>query len=171
MSVRWFCLRTAPRQESLATFFVEALGFRVAAPTCVVLVKNRARQPWKTGTRRVKMFPSYLFVQFDPSVDPWRPIATLPGVRQIFGTAPERPTPLPDDEIEAILARPETALEAIAERTRISTGVRTRVTSGPFEGHEGVCCRSEAERVTILLTLLGMPRPIAFAAEQVEAIE
>lgn len=170
MSLRWFCARTAPRREALAVFFVrEKLGFRVENPT-VLVVRSRRFQPWLRSAVRTPMFPSYLFVEFDPGDPAWRAIATQPGVTRLMGSGPEDPTPLPPGVVEEIVARPAEGLEALfGAASRPRPGAAVRVVSGPLEGREGVCCRSTEERVTVLLSLFGAPRPVAFTPDAVAA--
>ena len=52
---------------------------------------------------------------------------------------------------------------------RFTRGTQVRITAGPFCGIDGIFERAEgAERVTILLTLLGEERPLQFPVELVE---
>lgn len=139
---------------------------------CTVPVARTA-QPWRSGARVVPMFPGYLLVLMNLADPIWRRVATLPGVERILGSGPEDPTPLPSGVVEEILARPEDVLERLeGARTVVTVGVTGRVTDGPLAGQEGVCVgvsnRSAGERVTLLLNLLGMPRPVELLASQIE---
>jgi transcription antitermination factor NusG len=177
-TTRWYCLRTAPKREPLVTTLAESFGFAVGAPTVLVKMTGNPGHRSTLGVirapsvKRVPMFPSYLFVAFDATDPGWRRLATLPGVQKIFGATPDRPTPLPVGQVEDFLLQPEDALSSLYERPRVGVGVgaRGRVVDGAFEGHEGVCCLSTDERVTLLLELMGSPRPVAFPSELVEAV-
>ena len=127
------------------------------------------------------MFPSYLFVAFDPLDLSWRHIATQPGVQRIFGTDPLTPTPIAPWHadgctytVEDLMARPQAALDALAARARITPGVTARPTVPPWDAQTGPCTsvrfvRAE-ERVTLLLSLFGRPMPVEFRRDEVEVV-
>ena len=192
--VPWFCLRTTPRGESLAIFFIKQLGFLVAHPTMLLPV-TRSRQPWRSGQRRVSMFPSYLFVAFDLEDPSWRRIATQPGVQRIFGSDPQSPTPITPWSVrtptgpqtytvEDLLSRPEEALAALSARALITPGVTAKPLSGPWDAQEGPCTSTRTvrvadpvtgvltaeDRVTLLLSLFGRPMPVEFRHDDVEIV-
>ena len=119
------------------------------------------------------MFPGYLLVLMNLADPSWRRVATLPGVQQILGEGPEEPTPLPDGVVEEILARSEGALERLEDaHAAVTVGITGRVMDGPLAGREGTCVavshRSAVDRVTLLLSLLGMPRPVELLSRLVE---
>ena len=168
----WFVVRVDAKRSALAAFFMRGLGLEVASPMCTVPV-YRAVQPWRSGGRLVPMFPGYLLVLMDLTDTVWRRVPTLPGVQRILGDGPEDPTPLPHGVVEEILARPDDALDRLeGAYSAVTVGVTARVIEGPLAGQEGACVavsrRGSVDRVTLLLSLLGMPRPVELLAELVE---
>jgi transcription antitermination factor NusG len=184
-SLPWFCLRTFPKGESLAIFFITALGYVTVRPT-ILLPATRSRQPWRSGVRRTAMFPCYLFVAFDVGDPSWRRIATQPGVQRLLGSSPERPTPIPPwfvqtptgqqtYTVEDLMLRPQEALDALAQLERITPGTVARPLQGPWEAQQGPCTATRfvgaEERVTLLLSLFGRPMPVEFRREEVVVVE
>jgi transcription antitermination factor NusG len=88
-------------------------------------------------------------------------------VLRIFGSDALAPTPLPIGFVEELRERPAETLDRMNERAGFLVDDVCRVTNGPFTGLSGVCVRSAALRVTLLLTLLGKPRPIGVPIEDV----
>jgi transcription antitermination factor NusG len=61
-----------------------------------------------------------------------------------------------------------TGLHRLQAAARFTRGTRVRITAGPFCGINGIFERSDsAERVTILLNLLGHEMPVAFPTDLV----
>ena len=53
------------------------------------------------STVEAPFFPRYLFVGFDPHVDPWGAIRHTRGVCALIRHAPDRPTPVPVGVVRA----------------------------------------------------------------------
>jgi transcription elongation factor/antiterminator RfaH len=161
----WYCAETHYGQDDAAIAELGQQRFETFLP----MVWERRTKGERIRRVEVSMFPGYLFVRFDPSIDPWRRITNTRGVRSILGTTPERPTPLPTDVIQAI-ADNATALNARFEamaRARL-TGIPLRVTKGPWAGMEGVCLWHANDRVRLLLSLFGRPTKIEMPVGRVE---
>jgi len=149
---RWFCVLAHWRHEQVAANNLLAQGFRPFLPLHYV-------QRPSGEVAVVSLFPPYLFVEFDPEVDPWRRIYSTRGVRQLFSTAPERPTPIPVGIVESLIsragpegiigARPATDLPPLAE------GDRAIVLTGPLADLAGICKWSTRSRVRLLLEIMG----------------
>jgi transcriptional antiterminator RfaH len=116
------------------------------------------------------LFPRYLFLQLAAGRQSLQPIHSTIGVSNVvrFGM---RCAIVRDEVIDELRSRadPLTGIHALRPAARFTRGTRVRITAGPFCGIDGIFERAEgAERVTILLTLLGEQRPLQFATELVE---
>lgn len=103
------------------------------------------------------MFPSYLFVQFDPAADQWRPIVSTRGVRRLFSTPSLRPIPLPRGVVEAFLIHPNAIVDVRPNALRLAmirVGTRVKILSGPFANLSGVCSQTSQQRVSLLMDTL-----------------
>lgn len=157
---RWYVVQTYWKQERSVAERIENLGFSCYLPEHVpewraLRGETLDRQP---------LFPKYLFVQFDIDVDPWRRIHHTTGVSHLLGASPEFPTPIPDEVVDSLLARPEIPSFI---RPPDLTGETLRVEGGPWHAFEGVCSWSKDRRVAVLLELFGRKTLVEFRREQV----
>lgn len=155
---RWYCVQTERGREAEVRDRIEAQGFGAFLPLVIAV---RPVRPGIMQAATVAAFPTYLFAAFDVRADPWRRIIYTRGVRGLFSSTPETPTPVRQREIEALLAlgydRP------IAHDPRpalIDAGAKLRVTAGPFTDLHGVCLWDDRKRVALLMDLFGRPTRI-----------
>lgn len=146
---RWFCAQTHHHQEHRAFYELIKQGYHAWLPKI-------ATGPLDATVVRV-MFPSYLFVEFDPNRDRWRPICSTYGISRLFGAGPERPLPVRVGVIEALKAREQPGTGVYDERIAPPSleGQTLRLKAGPFEGFEGLCAKSDSARVTVMLSMFG----------------
>jgi transcriptional antiterminator RfaH len=163
---QWYLIHTKPLAESTAQANLERQGYVTYLPRLVQLVRRR-QQPW---TERIgPLFPRYLFLHLDAGLQSLRPVHSTVGVSNIvrFGAC----CTVVREEVIAELrdrADPLTGLHRLQMAARFSRGTRVRITAGPFCGIDGIFERAEgAERVTVLLNLLGHEMPLGFPTELV----
>lgn len=105
--LRWFCVRTEYAAEVTADMAIRTAGFETlfpllwVPPTAARLTAEGRAIPAKSE-RLAPLLPRYLMVRFVRTNPTWRAICTMRGVERIFSTHPERPTPIPDRDIEAL---------------------------------------------------------------------
>lgn len=170
---RWFCIQTFPRAEELAISELLAQGFEAHLPReRTERLVRRFRKPDEFVVTIKPFFRGYLFARFDREVDYWRPIASTAGVRRIFGTAPERPTPVPVGVVEALIARsaPDGIIDGRSSMVRLEAilvGEKVRFLEGPFADLTAVCTWSNSKRVRLLMEVMGGPQTVEIARELV----
>ncbi len=88
-----------------------------------------------------------------------------------MGCHGERPAPVPDGIVDRLRAREDDeGFVSLANLALFDPGARLRVLDGVFAGHVGVYdCMSEAERVVLLLELLGRTVEVTVPIHAVEA--
>jgi transcriptional antiterminator RfaH len=155
----WSVARTMPQREAFAAERLMAAGFETFAPRT------------KANGRAEPLFRGYIFVRIEGR---WRAIDYTHGVLKLvrFG---EQPARCPDLEVARL--QPQTDQNGfvhlpdrppMAPRRKIPAGVRVKITAGPFAGMGALCAGMTAgERVLVLLSVLGGPRPVAIPAHQV----
>jgi len=148
---KWFVIQTHARAELRAQANLSRQAFTSFLP--------RFRRT-KRGARRdeqilVPVFPGYLFVKFDPDRDQWRVINSTFGVRRLVSFSSERPQPMPEPAMDALLARCDEQLItrplpqfAKGDEVRLMTGALAN-TIGRIEDFD------DKGRVDVLLELLG----------------
>jgi transcription antitermination factor NusG len=108
------------------------------------------------------MFPGYVFVRFNKTIDFWERIYALDGVKLVFSCGPHSPTIIPA-RIMAIIRDEEQKLpqQARFQSRRkgpaplIEIGQEVKLLSGPMKGFVGICKMSDNQRVSVLINLLG----------------
>src|SRR6266436_1050750 len=153
---RWFLAHTLPRSELQAQLHLGAQGFRTHLPQVLKTVRH-ARQ---LRTVRAPLFPRYLFLILDLGRDRWLSVRSTIGVSSLF-TCEDRPVPVPDGVVEALIARTDEANLTLFD-AGLNTGQTVRILSGPFADFVGTLERLDsAGRVRVLLTMMGTAVPVA----------
>jgi transcriptional antiterminator RfaH len=139
-------------------------GFGTFVP---LVTEVRARQ-----AAQVPAFPGYVFIRFDLARDRWRAIAGTYGMRRLFGATPERPTPVREREMAALLAEGWGKPMDDAGLARVfDVGAEVQVVdpASPWHGQVGICQLSEGQRITLLMSLFGRSVRVQWDARQVQA--
>lgn len=162
---RWYVVQTQAHAEERARLNLERQGYAAWLP----LYRKARRHAGRSETVLRPLFPRYLFVSLDREREPWRAVLSTFGVSRFVGGA-EGPEPVPEAVIEGLRARagPD---GLFALRARLKAGDRVRIAQGPFAELEGVFqAASDAERVLILLRLLGREVRVAVPGADVEVL-
>ncbi len=146
----WYAVQTKPASEDRV---VQWLQRRSALD--VFLPRLEAVRRWRGRKVRLvePLFPSYLFVHMALEPAEWNTVRWTPGVKQIVGTGGV-PIPVPEDAIAILQTRCTSGV--LHWEPILHSGMRVRITHGPFAGLEGILERpaSRADRVRVLLTLM-----------------
>jgi transcription termination/antitermination protein NusG len=129
--------------------------FRVIVPTEEEIeIKNGQRR-----TVHKKVFPGYVLVQMHMNENSWYVVRNTPGVTSFVGHG-NRPTPLDDSEVKAILKQMEE--EAPKVRVSYQVGQAVKITDGPFTDFEGIVDAIDHERgrVRVLVSFFGREAPV-----------
>jgi transcriptional antiterminator NusG len=129
--------------------------FRVIVPTEEEIeIKNGQRR-----TVHKKVFPGYVLVQMRMNDNSWYVVRNTPGVTSFVGHG-NRPTPLEESEVKAILKQMEE--EAPKVRVSYQVGQAIKITDGPFTEFEGIVDAIDHERgrVRVLVSFFGREAPV-----------
>ena len=161
--LRWFCVKTKPRNESAARrMLMRDVGIEVFCP---MLRFERARRSGKVKVVEA-MFPGYVFAKFNFR-EHHRHVAATHGVATIvrFGGIPA----VVPDEIVAELRASVVDQETIEIPTTISIGDEVQLLKGAFSGIRALVTQvlPAQERVKVLLEILGMEREVEIETSSV----
>ena len=149
--MRWFVVHTRAHAEKLAAAHLRNQGFTTYLP-CYRKRRSHAR---RIETIQVPFFPRYLFIQMDEETARWRAIRSTVGVVDIVRLG-EHPAQVPDGIVEAIQGRERDGSVCLPAQDHYRKGEALHISAGTFQGHTGLFeCAGDAERVVILLELLG----------------
>ena len=88
-------------------------------------------------TKKVNLYPGYIFIEMIMTRDSWYQVRNTPGVTGIAGSGGggQMPTPVSREEIEPVLKRMGILDEDMYSRYNV--GDKVRIIKGPLEGTEG----------------------------------
>jgi transcriptional antiterminator RfaH len=163
----WFAVQTQPRAEPKARANLERQGYAVYAPR----LRRRRRHARRVENVLVPLFPGYVFVDLDPKGGAWRPINSTLGVVRLvcFG---ETPAPVPRGVIEGL--RELEGEDGIVRppETPLPPGQSVRILDGTLAGQIGILLdASDAERVRLLVRMLGRDVQVAVDPERFEKLD
>ncbi len=166
-SARWYVVQTQPSSEAKAVAHLQRQGFEIYCPR----YRKTRRHARRVETVAAPLFPRYLFVRIDISQQRWLAINSTCGVSNIVGHG-ITPTPVMSGVVEELrqCENADGLFELESPVMRLKAGDNVRVLNGAFDACQGLFeARSDSERVTILLDLLGRKVRVMLDAEQVEA--
>lgn len=123
------------------------------------------------GQRRTvakKVFPGYVLVQMLMDDDSWNVVRNTPGITGFVGSG-NKPTPLSEAEVSAILKRAEGSPQV---KVGFRKGENVRVVDGPFTDFVGVVDEINVAKgkVKVLLTLFGRETSVELDFLQVQRL-
>ncbi|MFZ2202465.1 MAG: transcription termination/antitermination protein NusG [Microgenomates group bacterium] len=123
----------------------------------------------KKSTVKEKIFPGYMLVKMIVTDNSWLAVRTTQGVTGFVGTG-NNPTPIPQKEVDAILAFAKQAAPKF--QTAFSIGEAVKIIEGPFTDLLGTV-RSIDEtkgKVEVLVSIFGRETPVELDFLQVSKI-
>ena len=180
MQKQWFVLHTLSGQEMKVRESIarraqqeelEDLIGEVLIPTEKV---SEVRQGKRTTTTR-KFYPGYVLINVvlyddDKQLNDktWYFTQQIPGIIGFVGG--DRPVPLRDDEVSAILNQIEEKKEKVKPKVEFEAGETVKITDGPFLNFNGVVEEVDPERgkLKVSVSIFGRSAPVELEYWQVE---
>jgi len=137
-----------------------------------VVVPTRDVVELKKGKRKKvskKVFPGYILVKMILDDETWYLIKNTPRVTGFLGSG-KHPTPVPEEEVDAVVRRLGTA-GAKSDKEFVK-GDYVKVIDGPFENFTGVVdeLNSEKQKVRVMVSIFGRSTPVELDFLQVEKL-
>jgi transcriptional antiterminator RfaH len=156
----WYVCLTKPRQEAYALGKLQEQGYELYLPQ----LQSWARRAGRWVQKQSVMFPRYAFVRPSRPGQGVSAIRSTPGVTTLVRFGPvlaclshERLAALHALMAERAAAAPQQPLHA---------GQHVVFTSGPLRGLSGLVSDVAAERVKVLMSLLGQEQRVTGPADQ-----
>lgn len=129
--------------------------FEVVVPTRNIVVVRHGK---KEETKE-KIFPGYILVRMKLDDDSWLAVRTTPGVTAFVGVG-NKPTPIADNEVEAILKFSQIAAPKF--KTKYSKGEAVKIIDGPFADFLGTVDAIDEDKgkVKVLVSIFGRETPV-----------
>lgn len=171
---RWYIVHTYSGHENKVAKTlmqrVQAMGFEEKIFDALVPTRETIRvRGGKKEKIKEKIFPGYILVKMELSDEAWVLVRTTPGVTSFVG-AQNKPTPIRDDEVEAIVAFVEQ--KEPVYKAQFSVGEAVKITDGPFSEFLGsIESIDEAKgKVKVLVSIFGRETPVELDFLQVSKI-
>lgn len=104
-----------------------------------ILVPTENVAEVKRGQQRIsekRLWPGYILVKMELTDDSWMYVKNTNGVIDFLGG--EKPTPLPQKEVDSILSELEEKRQGVVHKHNIQSGDRVKIIDGVFVNFEGV---------------------------------
>jgi len=140
---------------------------RVLVPTeKVVEVRNKQKRETEQ-----KFFPGYVLVEMELTDDTWHLVRSTPKVTGFVGSG-TRPSPLPREEVDAILHQMELGAEKPKPKSVFQKGDKVRVIEGPFVNFQGTIDDLNPERgkLKVMVAIFGRLTSVELEYYQVERL-
>ncbi len=161
---KWFVVQTKPKEDFLASSFLEQQGIGVYQPFMNKWVFHARKKTLKKSP----LFPSYLFVHTLPSEEELHKVRWCRGIRKLL-ISNHVPVPI-DEEFIIHLKRMEDPAGIIAKPVDFRPGDQVRVTSGPLKDVYGIFeeWNSDNGRVKILIEMVNTKAKVMINASLLE---
>lgn len=150
-------------REGMQEFFGEIL---IPTEEVVEVKENKKRISQR------KFFPGYVLVEMEMNDTTWHIVNSIPRVSGFIGGSHDRPTPITQAEVDAIMRRMQEGVEKPRPKTLFEVGEELRIIEGPFADFNGVVeeVNYEKSRMKVSVLIFGRPTPVELEFAQVEKI-
>ncbi len=155
-------------QERIDREGLQAHFGRILVPTEEVVEVKGGK---KAITER-RLYSGYVLVEMDMTDEAWHLVKSTPKVTGFLGGTANRPSPLPQREVDEILLRMQEGYEKPKPKVLFEVGEMVRVKDGPFADFNGNVeeVNYDKSRVRVSVTIFGRSTPVDLDFGQVEKV-
>jgi len=126
----------------------------------------------KRRTSERKFFPGYVLVKMEMNDETWHLVKSTPNVSGFVGGTSDRPFPLTEAEVDAIMSRMKDSEDAPRPRTLYEVGEGVRIVDGPFTDFNATVeeVNYEKSRLKVSVEIFGRATPVDLEFYQVEKL-
>ena len=119
-----------------------------------------------------KFFPGYVLVEMEMTDESWHLVKSTPKVTGFVGGTANRPAPIPQREVDAIMQQMQEGVEKPKPKILFEVGERVRVIDGPFTDFNGSVDEVNYERnkLRVSVQIFGRDTPVELEFSQVEKL-
>ena len=175
MTMRWYVVQTTAQYENKVK---EALLDRIKLADLEnsfgeILIPTEEVVEMKAGQKRKterKFFPGYILVKMEMDDATWHLVRHVPKVLGFIGGRVDKPSPISEKEVEAIMAQIRDTHDKPKPKTLFEVGEVVRISDGPFTDFVGVIeeVNYEKSKVKISVMIFGRATPIELGFDQIQ---
>lgn len=176
MSRKWYVIHTQTGAEEKAK---AGLVNRMASTELKdfieeIVVPTEQVSEIRGGKKRIssrKFFPGYILVKMEMTKESWYLVKTSPGITGFIGPG-RRPTPISEDEVNAIVRRTEDTETKPSPKIIFEIGEAIRIAEGPFANFNGSVMEVYPDRgkLKVSVSIFGRSTLVELEYWQVEKI-
>ncbi|MBM3207376.1 MAG: transcription termination/antitermination protein NusG [Chlamydiae bacterium] len=157
---KWYVIQVISGQEKKVKKNLEdhreSKGMAELIEDILVPTENVAEV--KKGQQKIsekKMWPGYILVKMTLTDDSWMYVKNTNGVLEFLGG--EKPTPLPQSEVDAILNDLEEKKKGVVQKHNISVGDKVKINDGVFVNFIGTVNEvfHDKGRLSVMVSIFG----------------
>ena len=163
----WFVAQTKPRQEHVAEVNLCRQDYEVMLPLIPRLRSSKSQ----LGQNQEPLFPGYIFLRPAHAQHSLTPVRSTLGVSRLvrFGTNyGQLRESVMSDIMSFVQSHLSDPVEATRRSKRLDIGATVRVTGGPMVGLEGLVSKVAADRIIVLIEIMGREQKIAMSPASLE---
>ncbi|HXF45179.1 MAG TPA: transcription termination/antitermination protein NusG [Burkholderiaceae bacterium] len=140
-----------------------------------ILVPTEEVVEVKGGKRAIterRLYSGYVLVEMEMTDEAWHLVKSTPKVTGFLGGKANKPSPLPQKEVDEILQRMQEGYEKPRPKVLFEVGEMVRVKEGPFTDFNGNVeeVNYDKNRVRVSVTIFGRSTPVDLEFGQVEKV-
>ena len=140
-----------------------------------VLVPTEEVVEMRNGKRVVaerRLYPGYVLIEMAMTDETWHLVKSTPRVSGFIGGKANRPQPISQREVDAILQQVKSGVEKPKPKVEFEVGQQVRVNEGPFADFNGVVDEVNYERnkLRVSVQIFGRETPVELEFSQVEKV-
>lgn len=157
---KWYVIQVISGQEKKVKKALEdnreSKGMADLVEEVLVPTENVAEV--KKGQQKIsekKMWPGYILVKMTLTDDSWMYVKNTNGVLEFLGG--EKPTSLPQSEVDAILSDLEEKKKGVVQKHNITIGDKVKITDGVFVNFIGTVTEvfHDKGRLSVMVSIFG----------------
>jgi transcription termination/antitermination protein NusG len=117
-----------------------------------------------------KFFPGYVLVEMEMDDETWHLIKSTPKVTGFVGGSAQKPTPISDKEVAALMQQIQDGVEKPRPKVLFEVGEAVRIKEGPFTDFHGTVeeVNYDKSKLRVSVLIFGRATPVELEFGQVE---
>ncbi len=174
--MKWYVVHTQTGSEEKARAGLEGRMASTALKEYIgeIVVPTEQVSEVRGGKKRItarKFFPGYILVNMLMNKESWYLVKTTPGITGFIGPG-RRPTPIPAEEVSAIVNRTEDTETKPTPKIIFDVGESVRIAQGPFANFNGTVMEVYPDRgkLKVSISIFERATPVELEYWQAEKI-